>query len=327
MDAVISKISDEMKQHHYKFRTVSITHLAEVQDAVGNLVRQGMISEKLHSAWHFYKDNNTGLPEAKTIIIVAMPQYITRVSFRWQGKDYYGIVPPTYFTQTDDSCTEAILKEALEVAGYKMAKARLPLKTLAVRSGLAKYGRNNITYVPGMGSFHRLIVFNTDYPGTEDNWREPEMMKACQNCALCRDNCPTGSITSERFLIYAEKCLTHFNEYDLNLPFWLRPEWHNALIGCMSCQSVCPVNKPYLKKIENGPVFSEEETELILNRTPIEKLGDETRQKLDRIDYDEIYTVMGRNLRLLIEQQRNKDGCPQNTGRDDSIVIKKNTKF
>jgi epoxyqueuosine reductase len=304
VDTIISKISEEMKKYHYKFRTVSIGHLPEIQDAVGQLIRQGMIDEKLYNGWHFYRDSTTNVPEAKAIIVGAMPQSITRVSFRWQGMEYYSNVPPTYFTQRDDAAVETILQETLSINGYKSAKARLPLKTLAVRSGLAKYGKNNISYVPEMGSFYRLIAFYTDYPGTEDTWQEPEMMKACVNCSLCRESCPTGSITPDRFLIHAEKCLTHFNEYDLNLPFWLQPEWHNALIGCMSCQSVCPVNKPYLKKRENGPVFSEEETESIINRTPIEKLGDETRQKLDRIDYDEIYAVMGRNLRLLIEKQQ-----------------------
>jgi len=41
MDAVISQITDEMEQHHYKFKMVPITHLAEVQDGVGKLVPAG----------------------------------------------------------------------------------------------------------------------------------------------------------------------------------------------------------------------------------------------------------------------------------------------
>ena len=303
MDAIMSQITDEMKQHHYKFKMVSIAHLPEVQDAVGELVRQGMISEKLHRGWHFYLDNNKNFPEAETIIVVAMPQFITRVKFSRQGRGYNASIPPGYFTQTDEPCAEKILKDVLGNNGYKVSKARLPLKTLAVRSGLAKYGRNNISYVPGMGSFHRLIAFYTDYPSKEGNWQEAGVMKACENCALCRENCPTGSISSDRFLIHAENCLTHFNEYESDVPQWLLTEWHNALIGCLRCQSVCPVNKPYLDKIEDGPDFSEEETELILDMTTVEKLNTETKIKLDRMVHDEIYPVMGRNLRMLIEKQ------------------------
>ena len=74
MDAIISQISDEMKKHHYKYKTVFITHLSDVQKTVGELVRQGILSEKLCRDWQFYLDSNKNLPEAKTIIIVAMPQ-------------------------------------------------------------------------------------------------------------------------------------------------------------------------------------------------------------------------------------------------------------
>ena len=302
MDAIISQISDEMKKHHYKYKTVSITHLPDVQNTVGELVRQGILSEKLCRDWQFYLDSNKNLPEAKTIIIVAMPQFITYLCFRWQGIDYPANIPPGYFTQKDESCAAAILKGVIEHKGYKVSKARLALKTLAVRSGLAKYGRNNISYVPGMGSFHRLIAFYTDYLCEKDDWDEIRLMKSCDNCSLGRENCPTGSISNERFLIHAENCLTHFNEYEYDFPQWLKPEWHDALIGCMRCQSVCPVNKPYLNKIEKGPTFSEEETELILNRKPVEQLNSETRIKLERMVQDEIYPVMGRNLRALIEK-------------------------
>lgn len=303
MDAVISQIAHGMKQHHYKFRTVAITHIHEVQDAVGELIRQGMISEKLYHGWHFYLDSNKNFPEAKTIIVVAMPQFITQVKFRWQGRGYNASIPPGYFTQADESCAEKILKDVLEKNGYKIVKAHLALKTLAVRSGLAKYGRNNISYVPGMGSFLRLIAFYTDYPCEEGNWREARMMKTCENCALCRENCPTGCIPSDRFLIHAENCLTHFNEAETDFPHWLKPEAHNMLIGCMKCQSGCPVNEPYLDKIEDGTDFSEEETELIWNKAPVERLSPQTRLKLDRMVEDGIYPVMGRNLRMLIEKE------------------------
>jgi epoxyqueuosine reductase len=302
MDAVISRIADGMAQHHYRFKTVSITHLTEAQDAAGKLVRQGAVSEKLSRGWRFYLETNTKLSEAKTILIIAMPQSVTRVTFRKQGKIFAANIPPGYFTREDESRAEKILKNVLENNGNKVVKARLVLKTLAVRSGLAKFGRNNISYVPGMGSFHRLIAFYTDYPSEEDNWQEAGMMKTCENCALCREACPTGCIPSDRFLIHAENCLTYFNENEFDLPKWLQSDWHNSLIGCMICQSACPVNKPYLNKVDAGPDFSEAETELILDMTKVEKLSTETKIKLDRMVHDEIYPVMGRNLRMLVEK-------------------------
>jgi hypothetical protein len=41
----------------------------------------------------------------------------------------------------------------------------------------------------------------------------------------------------------------------------------------MNCETVCPVNKPYLENIKVGPAFTEEETGLILNKIPEEKLS------------------------------------------------------
>ncbi len=309
MNGIITKIQEGMKQFGYRAKTVSIKHLPEVQDSVGKLVRQGMISERLHSTWHFYLQTNKNLPGAKTIIIVAMPQPITRIWFEWQGTTYLADIPPDYFARTEyESCAEETLKIALEAAGYKIARAHLALKTLAVRSGLATYGRNNITYIPEMGSLYSLIAFYTDCPCEQDSWHDSKAMAACENCSLCRESCPTGSIPVDRFLINAENCLGFLNEMEPDVPYWvqLQPDWHNGLIGCACCQFVCPVNKPYLDNIGAGPSFSEEETDMILNKTPLENLFPATRQKL-KIS-DGVYPLLAPNLSALIEKQKKVAG-------------------
>jgi epoxyqueuosine reductase len=304
MNEIVQTIQEGMKQFGYKAKTVSITHLPELQEAVGKLVRQGLVSKQLHERWHFYLQTNKNLPEARTIIIVAIPQPITRIRFKRHGIDHPADVAPTYFTKIDESRAEEMLNNVLETAGYKMVRAHLALKTLAVRSGLARYGRNNISYIRGMGSFCRLIAFYTDWSSEEDNWHESRAMKDCEHCSLCRENCPTGSIPVDRFLIHAENCLGSLNEREPDFPYWVRlqPDWHEAFIGCMRCQFVCPVDKPYLNKIVAGPSFSEEETTLILNKMPWEKLSLETRQKLE--DLYVVYPLLARNLRALIEKQK-----------------------
>lgn len=305
MNGIITKIEEGMSQFGYRAKAVSIRHLPEAQEAVRKLVRQGMISERLHSAWHFYLQTNRNLPEANTIIVVAMPQPITRVWFKYKGIAYPADIPPDHFgKKAKESRAEEILNSVLKTAGCKIAKAHLALKTLAVRSGLAAYGRNNITYVSGMGSLCMLVAFYTDWSCEEDNWQESKVMEACENCSLCRENCPTGSIPVDRFLIHAENCLGSLQERDPDFPYWvqLQPGWHNALTGCMRCQFVCPVNKPYLHKIEAGPSFSEEETSLILNKAPWERLSSETRLKLEF--FGGIYPFIAPNLSALIEKQR-----------------------
>lgn len=56
-----------------------------------------------------------------------------------------------------------------------------------------------------MGSFHEPAAFYSDLPCREDNWQELQMVERCQNCSACLRKCPTGAITSERFLLHAER--------------------------------------------------------------------------------------------------------------------------
>jgi epoxyqueuosine reductase len=302
MSEMLNKITREMSRYSYKFKTVSISHLPEVQEAVAKLVRQGMISEELCSNWHFYLDDNKNLPEAKTIFVMAMPRYITRSCFEWQKISYLADFPPGTFVEGHESRAREILEAILKAHGYGVTKAHLALKTLAVRTGLAQYGKNNITYVPGMGSFHRLIAFYTDYPCEEDNWHEVRAMKTCNTCSLCAENCPVQSISDDRFLIHAENCEA-FDKLEKDSSWWIQPDWFNTLVGCMRCQQVCPANKPYINRIEEGPFFSEIETELILNGTPTVNLTTETRNKLDRLTDEELYLTTIRNLRVLLRSQ------------------------
>ena len=100
------------------------------------------------------------------------------------------------------------VKKALKEAGFaSMLYTSLPIKRLAVLSGLAEYGRNNITSVRGIGSWVQYTVFLTDAPFDDSKWREQPVMAAeCEECDICAKVCPKGAISNERFLIYREKC-------------------------------------------------------------------------------------------------------------------------
>jgi epoxyqueuosine reductase len=198
------------------------------------------------------------------------------------------------------------LEAYLASEGYRLKKVRLPEKLLAVLSGLAQYGKNNITYVKGAGSFHRPVIYISDFPCEADSWGEPTVIEQCEKCNACMKACPTAAIQSDRFLLHAERCLTFHNERSNDFPEWLSPTWHNSLVGCMICQKVCPANKDILKWIESGAIFDREETALILDSVPHDELPREIQEKLNRLDMMEYYDMLGRNLRVLIEQQNNK---------------------
>jgi epoxyqueuosine reductase len=250
----------------------------------------------------FDYDVTASLPGVQSLSIIAIPQPVTRATFSWRNKAYTGDIPPTYIGKTDDARVKDTLT-TLVGPEFKLVRVHLPVKTLAVKSGLAQYGKNNITYVPGFGSYHRLVAFATDRSWQEDSWSESKMMKICEGCNKCRENCPTHCIPTDRFLLHAENCLTWHNEREDDLVSWIKPEWHHMLIGCMRCQLVCPVNRDQLNKIVPGVAFSEEETARLLQKTPWNTLSDEIRRKLTEIAMDDSYEVLARNLEVLIKAQ------------------------
>lgn len=305
MTKITDAVREAVENAGYQAVTVSITHLDDVQSAVARLVERGIIDKRLSENWSFYLQIGDGLAGARTIIVVAIPQPVTRFSFSWQGAEHPAEIAPGYIVRADESRAMEIIRRVLGPAGYSTVRASLALKTLAVRSGLAEYGRNNLAYVPGMGSFLRLIAFYSDCPCEDDNWGGYRTMAACFGCSLCLDNCPTAAVTAERFLIHAENCLGFLGQRQPDYPYWVRlqPEWDNAFIGCMRCQSVCPVNKNYIINVVEGPSFSEAETGRILDAVPAGELPPETRGKLAGIS-DYIYPLLACNLHELIERRQ-----------------------
>jgi epoxyqueuosine reductase len=295
------ELFSQLEERGYKGRIVSIERLGDLQEEMEGHYRQGFFDKEFYETWitRFAFSPPDSLPAAKSLIVVAIPQPQTRVFFTWNGETLPLIIPPTYVAYEEkNKQLEDLLVRILSPAGYHVALATLPIKLLAVRSGLGAYGKNNICYVPGMGSFHQLAAFYSDLPCQEDNWQESRMMERCQNCSACLRSCPTGAITAERFLLRAERCITFHNERagDFQFPAWLDPSWHNCLIGCLDCQRICPQNKAFLEWVEEGAEFSQEETAIILEGVPLDQLPAATAKKLEQIDFTEFPDVLPRNL-------------------------------
>ncbi len=151
------------------------------------------------------------------MIVAAAAQPQVRISFVYQGETCRAVVPPTYSYDTDEK-TRSLLSSILKPQGYRVADARVPPKLLAVRSGLAGYGKNNLTCIDGLGSFFRLKAFFSDLPCSGDAWGDLQVLEDCHGCPACRKSCPTHAISANRFLIQAERCLTFHNERQAEFP-------------------------------------------------------------------------------------------------------------
>ena len=296
-------LHESIGKQGFQGKIVPIEHVKELETEIMTRYQKGLLDPDLYDAYlaSFDFACKKKLKDARSLIIVSVPQPQIKVTFFRDDKSCPVFIPPTYYFAIDNEVTDR-LKAILEPQGYQLQKVRLPDKLLAVRSGLAQYGKNNITYVKGMGSFQRPVVFISDYPCEEDSWGKATVLEHCENCSACLKACPTNAIVSDRFQLYAERCLTFHNERSEAFPQWLSPSWHNCLVGCMICQKVCPANKDVVKWIEAGAAFDNEETDLFLNGVSEQRLSRETVAKLKKLDMIRYYDVLERNLKALIEK-------------------------
>ena len=285
-NTIIENFYKILESKGYKGKIIAAKYIPDLQIAVKTLNDEKLLDPGFYNEYekYFEFEPKTDFGEVKSLFMVAMPQPQYEIVFTWKNKEVPLIIPPTYLHgRALINKSKAFLSDLLKPSGYSVEFARLPQKTLAVRVGLAEYGRNNITYIRGMGSFHRLFTFYSDFPYEQNDWQELRMMDLCRECSACVHKCPTGAIPNDSFLLRAERCLTFHNEHPVDVPFpdWIDPSWHNSLVGCLYCQKVCPANEKVIKWIEPGPSFSEEETILLSSGTTVENLPEETRKKVE----------------------------------------------
>lgn len=242
------------------------------------------------------------LPEAnftvRSIILMASSHpFYADVVFNREGREYCG----KSFVRPDFEGAERYLEAFLKQYGYQSKRAdNLPLKRLGVQSGFCEYGRNNITYIPGMGSNFSLVAYFSDMPCEQDTWRSAVIARRCEHCNICLNSCPTGAIRKDRFLIDNQKCLSAINEVPGEFPDWLPASVHHTCYDCMRCQEGCPMNIGYTAKADECFVFSEQETEMLLQGVPIDSFTEKTRQKIYALGLDQWYAAIPRNIRALM---------------------------
>ncbi|MFX0082605.1 MAG: 4Fe-4S double cluster binding domain-containing protein [Candidatus Hodarchaeota archaeon] len=305
-----SKISQifrkSLEAKGYKGQIVNAKRIPDLRYDIRKRYEQKLIYPPLYEDYkaYFEFEPDVEFDHVNSLFIIAIPVPQHEATFHWKNEEISLIIPPTYLFGLDIvNQMKDLLSDILAPEGYNVEYAKLPQKTLAVRCGLAEYGRNNITYVPRMGSFHRLAAYYSDFPFKEDHWQELKMMDLCKECSACVRKCPTGAIPTDRFLLRAGRCLTYHNEQPGEIPFpdWIEPSWHNCLVGCLHCQKVCPANKKVKDWTEPGPNFTEEETKLLLSKQEPELIPTELKKKLEEFDFLNYLEVFPRNVSVFLE--------------------------
>ena len=247
--------------------------------------------------------------DARSVNLIALFAPPMKAVLRHQGQVYRFFLPAPYYSLgvSTDALQAFIRREVIGRPGYRVEPAAgLPLKALAVGSGLARYGRNNLVYVSGMGSFVSLEAFFTNAEGLQDRWVAPRVLDQCRGCRLCVTACPGGAIPSDAFLLKGGRCITLFNEIPGLFPAWMKGRTHDALMGCLRCQWVCPANREAMGRLGQLDPLNEEETDAILSGTPGDPLPESVRKKWLRsgTEGSDDVAVWARNLRALLENGR-----------------------
>ena len=297
IEATIHAIEEGFREAGFSYRVAGIEVLDNLNETFAMLRERGLVSESLLQA------------SMTAVCGSSRPPKCRRCARWWSSPprrplSRYGSIwtrvrsRPSYRPRISRPglrarCLE-VLEKALAPEGFSVARVPVPVKLLAVRTGLAEYGRNNIAYTQTLGSFVRLDTFATDAdlvpPGgpraglstflvggrdpATGHWSPPRRMGSCGACKACYHACPTGCIPfpDTGVVIDAERCLTYLNEHEGEWPDWLDPAAHNALVGCMRCQLICPANKYHLRREKVVAEFDREETEVVLLDLPSEDL-------------------------------------------------------
>ncbi len=295
----------------YPNRIVSARRRDDLKKEIDTLHADGKLADLVYRSYSRIFDcpMPEGFSESGSLIVAAVPRPQETIGFTWKGTTHWLLLPPSYIRYWEiTEQVESLLNQLLKPRGYRVVFARVPQKIAATRSGLAQYGRNNITYVPGCGSMHMLVTYYSDMPCSEDTWQEPGIMPQCRTCTAFAGACPSEAISKDGFIIRQDRCITLYSGYSggLEFPGWLEPSWIECLIGCMKCQRICPENRAYVKEIEKNETFSEEETQLLRGGLTEETLPGSIRDKLERMGLIRFFgmkkclEMLSRKLTLLL---------------------------
>ncbi len=178
------------------------------------------------------------LPDAKRVIVLARAYHPYRAREGEAALDAY------YVASNASHQAAGTLAEWMRGQGMgAAARPLLPHKATCVGAGFARYGRNGLSYMDGLGSRYQLELVVTDEQLDADEGVRAEraLSARCANCGACAKACPVGALMGNG-LVDTGKCLRALAANDM-MDARVRPLVGASLLGCDICQRVCPMNR------------------------------------------------------------------------------------
>ena len=182
----------------------------------------------------------------RSIIIIASPRFVTDIYFYLEDGILRTRVPATYTNCWIDKNISRILDKHFKRNELVPVRNDLPLKSIAARSGIAKYGKNGLCFIDGMGSYIMLNAYYSKIRPASNILYDYQLMEDCTDCRQCIDNCPNGCIDEKIPLIDISRCFTFLNEVKKENHIHGKDVLKDTLLGCNICQESCPLNKDFI---------------------------------------------------------------------------------
>jgi epoxyqueuosine reductase len=185
-------------------------------------------------------DPRATAPWAQSIVVTAV-QYLPEAGEPGPGRPGTGRIARF---ATDDHYAPlrtalGDLASLLEGAGHRAEVRcddnRLVDRAVAVRSGIAWWGKSAMVLAPGAGPWMLLGSVLTDAVLEPT----PPMVRDCGTCDACIPACPTGAIVAPGVLD-ARRCLAAVLQSKGSIPRDLRAEVGDRWYGCDDCLTACP---------------------------------------------------------------------------------------
>lgn len=199
------------------------------------------------------------VPEARSIIVLAYDY--SHIAFPAKLARHIGhaYLSRTFIPQPGSPARDRLdaFEAFLEQEGIPFVPDRVQvnIRAAAQRAGVASYGRNNFSYVDGVGSFVTLYAYFVMIDLKPD---DPAPDCACPpNCRACVDACPTHAMAAP-FDLDAEKCIVWNNAVSVrfsmgrDVPEDMRESVGEHVHGCDECQIACPRNRRALRNAKDA---------------------------------------------------------------------------
>ena len=131
------------------------------------------------------------------------------------------------------------MADALSAAGHRAEVVcddnRLVDRAVAVRSGIAWWGRSAMALAPGVGPWMLVgsVVTDAELDPT------PPMVRDCGTCDACIPACPTGAIVAPG-VVDARRCIAALLQRPGPIPREFRRAVGDRWYGCDDCLAACP---------------------------------------------------------------------------------------